>query len=153
MREGHRPRLRLLRWIIGFMVLSTVLHYTHNFVAIEDYPQASFPSNTVTQVAIILSWPLLTAVGLWGYRRYAARDLRPAHAALLTYSVLGWFTLGHFTVGNPDIPAFWYATIFTDAIAAAALTAFVIASRATGELSPSSASEAAGSGRSAARSG
>lgn len=126
MTDGHDRRLKTLRWIIGFTVLSTVLHYTHNFVAIEDYPQASFPSNTVVQVGILLSWPLLTAVGLWGYRRYAARDPRRAHPALVAYSFIGWITLGHFTAGNPDIPAFWYATIFTDAIAAAALTAFVI---------------------------
>ena len=149
MTEGHDRRLSILRWIIGFTVLSTVLHYTHNFVAIEDYPQASFPSNTVTQAAILLSWPLLTAVGLWGYRRYAARDYRRAHTALVAYSFLGWLTLGHFTVGNPDIPAFWYATILTDAIAAAALTAFVIwSSRLTRPApSPTSSSSPAGSGR------
>jgi hypothetical protein len=105
-----------------------VLHYTHNFVAIEDYPTASFPTNTVTQVGIIISWPVLTAIGLWGYRRYAARDYRRAHPALIAYSFIGWITLGHFTAGNPDIPPFWYATIFTDAIAAAALTWFVISS-------------------------
>ena len=128
MTDAHDRRLRTLRWIIGFTMLSTVLHYTHNFVAIEDYPQADFPSNAVVQVAIVVSWPLLTAIGLWGYSQYRAGRFKPAHAALLTYSVLGWFTLGHFTQGNPDIPAFWYATIFTDAIAAALLTAWVVRS-------------------------
>ena len=133
MTDAHDRRLWLLRWIIGFLMISTALHYTHNFVKIEDYPQASFPSNAVVQVAIIVSWPLLTAIGLWGYREYGQRRHRPAHAALLTYSVLGWFTLGHFTQGNPDIPAFWYATIFTDAIGAAALTAWVVwSSRSVG---------------------
>ena len=126
MADAHDRRLKILRWIIAFTVLSTVLHYTHNFVAIEDYPTTSFPTNTVTQIGILISWPLLTAIGLWGYRRYAARDYRRAHPALITYSFIGWITLGHFTAGNPDIPPFFYATIFTDAIAAAALTAFVI---------------------------
>jgi hypothetical protein len=126
MSDGHDRRVNILRGIIGFTLLSTVLHYTHNFVAIEDYPQTSFPSSTVTQIGVLVVWPVLTLVGLWGYRRYAERDYRRGHAALLTYSFVGWLTLGHFTVGNPDIPAFWYATIFTDAIAAAALTAFVV---------------------------
>ena len=126
MADAYPRRLRILRWIIGFTVLSTVLHYTHNFVAIEDYPTTSFPTNTVTQIGVLTVWPVLTAIGLWGYRRYAARDYRRAHPALITYSFIGWLTLGHFTAGNPDIPPFWYATIFTDAIAAAALTGFVI---------------------------
>jgi hypothetical protein len=126
MADAHDRRLRILRWLIGFTVLSTVLHYTHNFVAIEDYPTTSFPTNTVTQIGVLTVWPLLTAIGLWGYRRYAARDYRRAHPALITYSFIGWLTLGHFTAGNPDIPPFWYATIFTDAIAAAALTSFVM---------------------------
>ena len=136
MADVHDRRLRVLRWIIGFTVLSTVLHYTHNLVAIEDYPQASFPSNTVTQVAILVSWPLLTALGIWAYRRYSERDYRRAHSALIVYSFIGWITLGHFTAGNPDIPAFWYATIFTDAIAAAALVGFVIWSSRAGQRAP-----------------
>ena len=125
MSDAHDRRRRVLRWVIGFLMVSTALHYTHNFVAIEDYPQASFPSNVVVQVGILVSWPLLTAIGLWGYRRYAHGRHGDAHRALLTYSVLGWFTLGHFTQGNPDIPPFWYATIVTDALGAAALTAWV----------------------------
>ena len=138
MTDAHDRRLRLLRPIIGFLMISTALHYTHNFVQIEDYPQASFPSNSAVQVAIVVSWPLLTAIGLWGYREYRHHRYRNAHASLLTYSVLGWFTLGHFTQGNPDIPAFWYATIFTDAIGAAALTAWVVwSSRAIAAAAPS----------------
>jgi len=118
--------MRALRWIIAFTTLSTVLHYTHNFVEIDQYPKSDLASNGVVQVAILLSWPLLTAIGLWGYREYSRGRYRTAHAALLTYSFIGWITLGHFTSGNPDIPAFFYATIFTDAIAAAAITAFVL---------------------------
>jgi hypothetical protein len=126
MTDRHQKALTILRWIIAFTMLSTVLHYTHNFVRIDDYPKSDQISNTFIQVAILVSWPLLTAIGLYGYREYARRDYRTAHAALLTYSFIGWITLGHFTSGNPDIPPFFYATIFTDAIAAAALTAFVI---------------------------
>lgn len=136
MTDAHDRRLRALRWIIGFTVLSTVLHYTHNFVAIEDYPQASFPSNTVVQIGILVSWPVLTAIGVWGYRQYRERRYRQAHGAIVAYSFLGWLTLGHFTAGNPDIPPFWYATIFTDAIAAAALTGWVVWSSRSGARAP-----------------
>ena len=123
---SHDRALRALRWIIAFTVLSTVLHYTHNFVKIDDYPKSGLVSNDFVLVGILLSWPVLTALGLWGYREYSRRNYRNAHAALLAYSFVGWITLGHFTAGNPDIPPFFYATIFTDAIGAAALTAFVV---------------------------
>src|SRR5215211_5248679 len=123
--------MRALRWIIAFTTLSTVLHYTHNFVEIDQYPKSDLASNGVVQVAILLSWPLLTAIGLWGYREYSRGRYRTAHAALLTYSFVGWITLGHFTAGNPDIAPFFYATIFTDAIAAAMITGWVIWSMRT----------------------
>jgi hypothetical protein len=64
------------------------LHYTHNFVAIEDYPGGG----TGIQVAIVLSWPLLTAIGLYGYRLYAEGRLREAHICLLLYAPLGLLT-------------------------------------------------------------
>jgi hypothetical protein len=118
-------RQSVLRWILAFSILTTALHFTHNFVAIDQYPRSSVISNTAVRVAIAVSWPLLTAVGLLGYRLYARRDYPPAHVCLAIYSALPLATLGHFTVGSPDIPAFWYATIFTDALAGLAMLAFV----------------------------
>jgi len=119
------PGLNALRWIIGATIVSTALHYTHNFVAIEDYPQSDLASNTAVQVAIVLSWPILTALGLYGYRLYERGRLREAQACLLTYSLLGLVTLGHFLDGTPDIPAVFFATIFTDFLCGLALIGFV----------------------------
>ena len=44
---------------------------------------------------------------------------------LLIYSLTGLITPLHFVYGSPDIPAFWYATIFTDFLAGASIVAFV----------------------------
>jgi hypothetical protein len=120
----HEARLPLLRAILAFSIISTAAHYAHNFVAIEDYPQSDLVSNGVVQVAIIVSWPLLTAIGLMGFRLYAQGRYRRARAFLVTYSLTGLLTLGHFIDGDPDIPAFFYATIFTDALAGLAILAF-----------------------------
>ena len=111
-----------LRVILVFSVLSTAAHYSHNFVEIDSYPGGG----TAQQVLILLSWPLLTAIGLYGYRLYASGRHREAHVCLLIYSLAGLVTPGHFVSGEPDIPAFFYATIFTDFIAGAAIVGFVV---------------------------
>ena len=110
-----------LRLILGFSIISTASHYAHNFVAAEDYPG----SGTGVQVAILLSWPLLTALGLYGYRLYSEGRYRDAHICLLLYAPLGLVTPLHFVQGNPDIPPFFYATIFTDGLAGLGVLGFV----------------------------
>ena len=114
--------MKALRLILFFSILSTGAHYTHNFIRVDDYPG----SGPAVQLAIVLSWPLLTAIGLYGYRLYAAGRSREAHVCLLLYAPLGLLTPAHFLYGEPDIPAFFYATIFTDGVAGLAIVGFVI---------------------------
>ena len=123
---GDRGRT-LLKGLIAFSVLSTGLHFTHNFVEIDQYPDG-LVGGEIIQLAILVSWPLLTAVGFVGYRLYARGRCGAAQPWLVGYSLLGLSTLGHFLDGNPDIAAFWYATIFTDAIAGAAILVFALRS-------------------------
>jgi hypothetical protein len=115
-------RLNILRGILAFSILSTAAHYSHNFVEMDSYPGGG----PMVQVLIVLSWPLLTAIGLYGYRLYKQGRYRDAHVHLLIYSLTGLITPLHFVYGSPDIPAFWYATIFTDFIAGASIVAFVV---------------------------
>ncbi len=112
----------LLRVILGFSMLSTAAHYSHNFVDVDSYPGGG----PVVQVLIVLSWPLLTAIGLYGYRLYGQGRPRDAHVPLLVYSLTGLITPLHFVYGSPDIAPFWYATIFTDFLAGASIVAFVV---------------------------
>lgn len=114
--------LAVLRGILAFSVLSTAAHYSHNFAEMDSYPGGG----PVVQVLIVLSWPLLTAIGLYGYRLYAQGRTRDAHVPLLIYSLTGLITPLHFVYGSPDIAAFWYATIFTDFLAGASIVAFVL---------------------------
>ena len=122
--ETTQDRLALLRWILAFGIVSTGLHFTHNFVAIDQYPD-DLISGAVVQVAIVLFWPLFTAVALYAYRLYSQERYREAHPLLLAYSFFALTTLGHFLDGSPDIAPFWFATIFTDALAGIAVLAFV----------------------------
>ena len=126
----HDRRLTILRAILAFSMVSTALHYTHNFVKVDDYP-GGFPGDTAIQVAIVVFWPLLTAIGLLGYRLYRDRRFYRAHVCLAIYSVTGISTLGHFLNGTPKIPAFFFATIFTDGLAGLSVLAFVLWSART----------------------
>ena len=127
---GRWPAARARRqFVLGVIlaasVVSTAAHYTHNFVEIEQYPQYDWQSAALTQAAILVSWPLLTAIGLIGYWLYRQRRDRAAHTCLVIYSLTGLITPIHFLKGSPDIAPLWYATIFTDALAGLAVLAFV----------------------------
>jgi len=119
-----QPRgLTILMTIIAAEMLSTAIHYTHNFIDVHHYPGPSY-LYTPTRIAIVISWPLLTGIGLLGYRRYREGREREAVVCLATYSITGIVTLGHFIYGNPHIPAFFYATLFTDALTGFAVLSF-----------------------------
>lgn len=118
--------LATLRGILLFSLVSTALHYTHNVVRAVDYPQFEGIPVGVTQIVVAFSWVLFTAFGVLGYRDYVAGRYPRALAFLLVYSLSGLASAGHFLVGVPHVPVFWFATIVTDAIAALVLWVFVV---------------------------
>ncbi len=123
MSPDRPPGLPVLRAIIAAEMLSTAIHYTHNFVKVSSYP-GPHSLYTPARVAIVIAWPLLTWIGLIGYRRYSEGRDQEARVCLSVYSLTGLATLGHFVFGNPQIPAFFYATLFTDAAFALCLLGF-----------------------------
>ncbi len=125
--EEHERRFAVLALILGASIVSTALHFTHNFIEVAHYPHSSLlpVSNDTTRLIIAVSWPTLTSMGvlaLWFYRR---GKHRAAYVLLVVYSFTGISTLGHFLDGSPHIAPFWYGTIFTDALAGFAVLAFV----------------------------
>lgn len=121
----HTGRGRLaLRVILAASIVSTAIHYADNYVQIDRYPQPAAISESMTRVAIVVFWPLLTAVGLLGYRLFTRGRYWPARGCLLVYSLTGLVTLGHFLNGVPDVPWYWFTTLFTDAAAGLALWIF-----------------------------
>jgi hypothetical protein len=120
---------RILKWILGFGIVTTAIHFTHNFLEIEDYPPSDLIPNWVTQTAIVVSWPIFTAIAIRSYQRYASGDRGGARTGLWAYAAWTLFSLGHFTEGNPDIPPLFYATIFTDALAGVLVAGFLLYDR------------------------
>jgi len=135
----ERRRLTVLKAILAAGMLSTAIHYTHNFVDVSHYPGPK-ALYTVTRVAIVVAWPLLTWIGLTGYRRYRDRRYQEARVCLAVYSLTGLATLGHFLYGNPQIPAFFYATLFTDALTGLAALGFALWATGAGRPPATSAS-------------
>lgn len=117
---------RLLGAILAFSIASTAVHYTHNFIEVHNYPGPHGVFDTVTRALIVASWPLLSAIGLIGYRRYVEGRYETAQIALAIYSVTGLVTPAHFIFGKPHIPPVFYATLFTDALAGVAVLAFAL---------------------------
>jgi hypothetical protein len=133
----HAHRLTVLKLILLVALISTGLHYPHNYVQVHHYPQSELANADTTRLGILIVWPTLTAVGALGLWLYARRVYGLAYVCIAAYSFLGIVSLCHFVDGSPDIPAFWYATIFTDAVVGFAALAFVawsvIASSGDGE--------------------
>ena len=128
-----------LRAILTFAMLSTGVHFTHNFVKIEEYPKSPIPDGVV-RAAIVITWPIALAIAIHAYRLYTAGDGRAARPWLVGFGAWALAALGHFTSGNPDIPPVWYATIWTDALAGFLVLGFVAwSARSAGRSAPAAA--------------
>jgi hypothetical protein len=127
MAAGERGRLTVLKAIIAASILSTAIHYTDNFVQVNRFQGLGGSSDpTLIRVAIVLAWPLLTWIGLTGYRRYREGRYQEGHVSLAVYSLTGLSTFAHFLYGSPDLPPYFYATLFTDGITGLCVLVFVI---------------------------
>ncbi|GAB3718850.1 hypothetical protein GCM10027598_30980 [Amycolatopsis oliviviridis] len=118
--------LTALRLILAFTLLSTTLHYAHNVIRAADYPQIEGIPVGVAATLVAIVYFVLTAIGLLGYRDYLRGRYWRALGFLMVFSLSGLASLGHFLVGVPQVPAFWFATIFTDGASALMLWGFVI---------------------------
>jgi hypothetical protein len=121
------PSTRLVMWVFVAGVLSTGVHYTHNFTRAADYPPVwpFFQNDLGYQVGIALFWPTLTLWGAWGVRQYGRGNVRRALVPLAAWTALGTTSPGHFLGGVPDIPPFAMATIATDAATGLAMLVLV----------------------------
>lgn len=122
------PSARAIQWTFAAGFVSTLVHYTHNFVAASDYPPVwpLFPNDLAYQIGILAFWPLLTLWGAWGVVRYSRGRLRRALVPLAAWTLLGTTSPGHFLGGVPDIPAYAMFTISTDFAAGMVMLVLVL---------------------------
>ena len=112
---------RTLRIVLGASIVSTAVHYTDNLVNIDRFPQPGW----VTEPRVWMSWVLLTAIGLIGYRLYVRGNFVAAHACLAIYSYTGLSSLGHYLYGTPE-PLLRNVSIVLDGLTGGAVLAFAV---------------------------
>ena len=74
---------------------------------------------------VLVSWVVLTAIGLLGYRLYTRGSFFAVHALLAVYSYTGLSSLGHYLYGTPE-PLLRNLSIVADGLTGGAILAFVI---------------------------
>ena len=92
------PSARTVGLVVFASIALTAFHFTDNYVSIDTYPQPDW----VTKPVVIVSWTLLTAIGIAGYLLYRRGSLAAAQTCLVVYSYTGLSSLGHFFSGSPD---------------------------------------------------
>ncbi|OGM49672.1 hypothetical protein ABOM_001836 [Aspergillus bombycis] len=119
-------QLRQLRILLSCLILTTTIHYAHNYIRAEDYPPVPgiYPTPDAYRIGIAILFPLQTLCGIRGYYLYQAGHVRSSIPYLACHATLGIRTPGHFVGGVPQIPWFWFITIFTDFFAGVALAVF-----------------------------
>ena len=98
---------------------ASLLHFTHNAVFIDDYPNLP---ESLTSTRVILAWLGEAALGVFGYV-FLHRGLPGAGFSMIAvYALLGFDGFAHYTrAPMADHTAMMNVTIWSEALAAAAL--------------------------------
>ena len=113
---GTDRATRVLQGFLVFAVLSSIVHYTDNFIRYDQYPQDD--PKLVAQPTIPISWVVFTVFAYLGYRWFKEGRDRRAAAALAFYSVSGLISPLHYTSGAlSEFDALQHTFIATDGVA------------------------------------
>jgi hypothetical protein len=115
----------LLRVLVAALLVSTAVHYTDNWLQIEDYaPETGLLVDEPWLIPI--SWALFAAVGIAGYREYSRGPSLRAHVLLAVFSLAGISTAGHLLSDGNDFAAWQWVSVTADIVTGLAMLAFVL---------------------------
>src|SRR5215218_8393345 len=63
----HRRAVQILGAVLAVAVVSSIVHYTDNYVNYADYPQPTDGAPNPSQNLVLVSWFVFTAAALAGY--------------------------------------------------------------------------------------
>jgi hypothetical protein len=96
------PSVRTVGVVVGATIALTAFHFTDNIVNVDQYPRPDALSGEAIQIAGLIFWPVMAAVGIAGYRADRRGNFQIAHPFLIAFSSLGLISLLHFTSAPPD---------------------------------------------------
>jgi len=133
-----------LRVILVATVLSSIVHYTDNYIRFDEYPQDE--PKLISQPLVAIGWASFTVLAVAGYVLYRRGQWRRAALCLAIYSLSGLISPLHYLSGAwSEFDALQHTFILADAACGAAVLAFaawaVRAKKAPGH--PGAFSEAA----------
>ena len=115
-------RQLLLKLLLIVSIISTSIHFTDNYLFIEQYPQPAW----ITAASIYQSWLILTAVGIAGYWLYKERKFWVGYVCLIIYSLTGLASPGHYLYGSlSQFSLKMHLLIWTDGLTGLAVLGFV----------------------------
>jgi hypothetical protein len=116
-------RQRLLKIFLIICGVATALHFTDNYLYIEQYPQPDW----ITAPSIYQAWLVWTSIGIAGYWLYKQQQFWLAYLCLAVYSCCGLDSLGHYLYGAmADFSLKMHGLIVMDGVAGAAVLGFVL---------------------------
>jgi hypothetical protein len=121
--NSEPKRQLLLKILVLTCVVSTAIHFTDNYLYIEQYPEPDW----ITPPSVYISWTIGTIIGIVGYWLYANKRFWLSYGCLVLYSFLGLDSLGHYLFGAmSEFTPKMHFFIVTDGIAGLAILGFTL---------------------------
>ncbi len=115
--------------LVAGLLLSTAVHYTDNWLSIEDYaPETGILADNPGLIPV--AWVLFAAVGIAAYLDYRRAPSTRAHLLLAVFSVAGISSFGHLYYEGNDWDLYQWAFVLTDGLFGSAVLAFALWSAA-----------------------
>ncbi|WNZ26527.1 hypothetical protein HJG54_09805 [Leptolyngbya sp. NK1-12] len=116
-------RQLLLKLLLIACVVSTAIHFTDNYLYIEQYPEPDW----ITPSSVYVSWIIWTVIGIAGYWLYKNQRFWLSYVCLLFYSFCGLDSLGHYLYGAmSEFSLKMHFFIVTDGLAGLAILGFTL---------------------------
>ena len=115
----------VLRLLVGGLLVATAVHYTDNWLSIEDYaPREGFVADNPG--VLVAVWLGFAVFGVLGYRELRGSPSVRASLLLAVFSASGLITLTHLRFEGNDWSAWQWASVVIDGVLGLALliTAF-----------------------------
>jgi cytochrome b subunit of formate dehydrogenase len=121
--DTKKTRKTILLILLGINVVSTILHYTDNFVHFDKYPQPAW----ITPEGVYISWIVLTLFGIAGYFLYVKNAFWAAYLCLVIYAITGISSSAHYFFPATEVISLkMNVLIWLDAIAGTSILCFTL---------------------------